>query len=123
MLAQIKELQPLFERFGGSTLTGQLKDSYTRKNPIKSMNSPEHNQNLLPAVEYLQRQWNPQDDGDQDLVSSGIKLPSVSTCEGVVALDGAYCHAASVKGRIIAWSREYLDLARSMGISTSIKPW
>ncbi|KAM3083200.1 hypothetical protein ACMFMG_003860 [Clarireedia jacksonii] len=119
MLAQFKELQPLFERFGGSiladTLTGRLKDSYTRKNSINPMNSPENNQNLLPAVEHLQRQWNLQDDGDQDLASSGIRLPSVSTCEGVIALDGAYCHAASVKGRIIAWSREISGLGWEHG--------
>ncbi|RYC65348.1 hypothetical protein CHU98_g872 [Xylaria longipes] len=54
MLAQFKELRPLFERFGGSTLadalSGQLSESYTRNNPLMPLHKPDDSeQDLAPG--------------------------------------------------------------------------
>ncbi|GJD00219.1 hypothetical protein ColKHC_09044 [Colletotrichum higginsianum] len=110
MLAQFRELQPLFERFGGSTLMdaleGQLLDSYTSKNPLVLVSVPANNAKLRPHVKQLHWKWNLQDDGEEPTAHPESVFPSVSVFEGVLAVDGVYCEAAMLKDRTLAWSRQ-----------------
>ncbi|KAJ8123075.1 hypothetical protein ONZ43_g882 [Nemania bipapillata] len=94
---------------------GQLSESYTRNNPLRPLHKPVGNTLTQPATEHLHRQWELQDNGDRESVRSDIPLPIVSTCEGVVSVNGVYCSAASVKGKIIAWSREIPGLGWEHG--------
>lgn len=116
MLASLNELNPLFERFGATTLlealSKQITDEYTSRNPLNPLaaptaHDPHGKRQKQMHLQHLKRQWRLQDDNMSK--SPGARppflLPSVSVFEGVVTVEGEYCKRALVKDGTIAWSR------------------
>lgn len=120
ILRNFKELQPLFERFGGVTLMEalrkQMQHPYTQKTPLVPSRLPAHALRKHTGVEQLRRQWALQEDGQQAWDGGKwVPLPTLSTFEGVVSVDGEYCMRAHLEDNIVAWSRKISDFGWEHG--------
>lgn len=105
LLANLRELSPLFKRFGADTVLEALDKQIREPARYKNANvfMKKHSQRMQ-GVQHISRHLNLRDQRGHK--SHDSSLPFLDLYQGVLYVDGTYCKHAELKGRRILWSRK-----------------
>ncbi|KAJ4371940.1 hypothetical protein N0V85_009084 [Neurospora sp. IMI 360204] len=108
ILSVAKELKPLFNRFGATTLLDALHQQISNADGTPKMPiSRRPGVRMLAGAEHVVRRFSlTLDDPSQSASLPTAHLPSLEVSQGVLLVDGIYCPHAELRGRRIVWSRQ-----------------
>ncbi|KAL6885433.1 hypothetical protein GGI43DRAFT_388957 [Trichoderma evansii] len=108
ILSVAKELKPLFNRFGATTLLDALHQQISNADGTPKMPiSRRPGVRMLAGAEHVVRRFSlALDDPSQSASLPTAHLPSLEVSQGVLLVDGIYCPHAELRGRRIVWSRQ-----------------
>ena len=104
-LSSLKELQPLFERFGAMTMLAALDKQLNTadKLPTNLLSKAATKQKTMKqSAQHLNRSWTLVDDKPS---ATNDPLPTVQVREGVVHVENQYIKQAKVSNTKILWTR------------------
>ena len=104
LLANMRELGPLFKRFGADTILESLDKQIREPARYKNTNAVRKQAHRTRGVQHISRHLKLRDDKGQ--VSYDSSLPFLDLYQGVLYVDGEYCKHAELKGQRILWGRE-----------------
>ena len=104
LLANMRELGPLFKRFGADTILESLDKQIREPARYKSTNAVRKQAHRTRGVQHISRHLKLRDDKGQ--VSYDSSLPFLDLYQGVLYVNGKYCRHAELKGQRILWGRE-----------------
>jgi len=108
-LGHIKELEPVFAKFGAGFVSDLLSQELSSPDLLASMRPKARDTPLLQPLWLQTRDYTL---GETRATSSvwPYKLPSLQLRDGIVFLNGEYCERAKVEDQEIAWSRKTQDI-------------
>ncbi|KDR76297.1 hypothetical protein GALMADRAFT_140011 [Galerina marginata CBS 339.88] len=115
LLKHIKELQPIFQKFGVSTMSDVLTQELQGEKR-RAVAQPAHvRRKRISNVQHVRRTFQLLPTGDESV--PGYVLPSLALHEGVVLVDGKVQTRASIDpiARTIRWTRESAEHGHEHG--------
>ncbi|PTB66247.1 hypothetical protein BBK36DRAFT_1159294 [Trichoderma citrinoviride] len=109
LLQNIKELQPIFSKFGAGFVSDLLGKELKDPQLLDSMR-PKPRDTPLPETLKFQTRDYTLSESRTGIADFPHRLPMLQLRDGVVFLDGSYCERAKVTDREIAWSRPIGDV-------------
>lgn len=109
LLQSIKELQPIFSKFGAGFVSDLLSKELKDSQLLDSMRPKPRGTPLPETLKFQTRDYT-LSESRTGIADFGHRLPMLQLRDGVVFLDGSYCERAKVTDREIAWSRPIGDV-------------
>ncbi|KAM0513498.1 hypothetical protein ACHAPE_007760 [Trichoderma viride] len=109
LLQSIKELEPIFSKFGAGFVSDLLSKELEDSQLLDSMRPKPRDAPLPETLKFQTRDYT-LSESRTGIADFRHRLPMLQLRDGVVFLDGSYCQRAKVTDREIAWSRPIGDV-------------
>ena len=121
LLGKMKEIQPLFQRFGAATILEALDQQVLQPDAYQNTTILRKQAPRVYGIQHKTRRFKLSD--FEESKTTNVKLPMIDVYQSVLHINGKYCQHAEVNDRRIMWSRAlseetwehgYMNLAKNL---------